>query len=108
MVQRRRGSVRFHLRIHRILLSTPDVLERGFLVGATRLTKRVCSSSRHVSCFVIYIVSIGYVAQRFSDPEIINEFKRRGRSRQSVETLRQGLLLNSNPSIWMYFLFTSY
>ena len=49
------------------------MLDRGFIVGATRLTKRVWQLYvAHVILFVIYIVAIGYVAQRYSDPEIIN------------------------------------
>ena len=44
------------------------MLERGFIVGATRLTKRVWQLYvAHVFLFVIYIVAIGYVALRFSD-----------------------------------------
>jgi len=74
------------------------MLERGFLVGATRLTKRVWQLYiAHVILFVIYIVSIGYVAQRFSDPEIINEFNVAGLVDNPVETLRQGLLLKFKP-----------
>jgi len=74
------------------------MLERGFLVGATRLTKRVWQLYvAHVILFVIYIVSIGYVAQRFSAPEIINEFNVAGVVDNPVETLRQGLLLKFKP-----------
>ncbi len=74
------------------------MLERGFLVGATRLTKRVWQLCvAHIILFVIYIVSIGYVAQRFSDPEIINEFNVAGLVDNPIETLRQGLLLKFKP-----------
>src|SRR5437879_3766775 len=74
------------------------MLERGFLVGATRLTKRVWQLYvAHIILFVIYIVSIGYVAQRFSDPEIINEFNVAGLVDNPIETLRQGLLLKFKP-----------
>lgn len=74
------------------------MLERGFIVGATRLTKRVWQLYvAHVILFVIYIVAIGYVAQRYSDPEIINEFNVAGLVENSVETLRQGLLLKFKP-----------
>jgi hypothetical protein len=74
------------------------MLERGFVVGATRLTKRVWQLYvAHVILFVIYIVSIGYVAQRFSDPEIINEFNVAGLVDNAVETLRQGLMLKFKP-----------
>src|SRR5882757_1607011 len=74
------------------------MLERGFIVGATRLTKRVWQLYvAHVILFVIYIVSIGYVAQRFADPDIINEFNVAGLVDNPIETLRQGLLLKFKP-----------
>jgi hypothetical protein len=75
------------------------MLERGFIVGATRLTKRVWQLYiAHIILFVIYIVAIGYVALRFSDPEIINEFNVAGLAGdQAIETLRQGLLLKFKP-----------
>ena len=75
------------------------MLERGFIVGATRLTKRVWQLYvAHIILFVIYIVAIGYVALRFSDPEIINEFNLAGLAGdQAIETLRQGLLLKFKP-----------
>ena len=74
------------------------MIDRGFVVGATRLTKRVWQLYvAHIILFVIYIVSIGYVAQRFSDPEIINEFNVAGLVDSAVETLRQGLLLKFKP-----------
>jgi hypothetical protein len=74
------------------------MLERGFVVGATRLTKRVWQLYvAHIILFVIYIVSIGYVAQRYSDPDIINEFNVAGLVDSPIETLRQGLLLKFKP-----------
>src|ERR1700685_2829782 len=74
------------------------MIERGFIVGATRLTKRVWQLYvAHIILFVIYIVSIGYVALRFSDPEIINEFNVAGLVDNPIETLRQGLLLKFKP-----------
>jgi hypothetical protein len=74
------------------------MIERGFIVGATRLTKRVWQLYvAHIILFVIYIVSIGYVAQRFSDPDIINEFNVAGLVDSPIETLRQGLLLKFKP-----------
>jgi hypothetical protein len=74
------------------------MIERGFVVGATRLTKRVWQLYvAHIILFVIYIVSIGYVAQRFSDPDIINEFNVAGLVDSPIETLRQGLLLKFKP-----------
>jgi hypothetical protein len=74
------------------------MLERGFIVGATRLTKRVWQLYvAHIILFVIYIVAIGYVAQRFADPDIINEFNVAGLVDSPIETLRQGLLLRFKP-----------
>src|ERR1700748_2125025 len=75
------------------------MLERGFIVGATRLTKRVWQLYvAHIILFVIYIVSIGYVALKFVDPDIINEFNVAGLAGDNaIETLRQGLLLKFKP-----------
>ncbi|MCG6203606.1 OpgC domain-containing protein [Rhodopseudomonas sp. HC1] len=74
------------------------MLERGFIVGGTRLTKRVWQLYvAHIVLFVIYIVAIGYVAQRFSDPDIINEFNVAGLVDSPIETLKQGLLLKFKP-----------
>jgi hypothetical protein len=74
------------------------MLDRGFVVGATRLFKRVWQLYvAHVILFVIYIVSIGYVAYRFKDADIVNEFNVAGLVENSIETLRQGLLLKFKP-----------
>ena len=75
------------------------MLERGFIVGATRLTKRVWQLYvAHIILFVIYIIAIGYVAFRYSDPDIINEFNVAGLAGDNaIETLRQGLLLKFKP-----------
>src|SRR3981189_709050 len=74
------------------------MLERGFIVGATRLTKRVWQLYvAHVILFVIYIVSIGYVAQRYSDPDVTNDLKGGGLVETPIEPLRQGLLLKFKP-----------
>src|SRR6187455_2915961 len=51
------------------------MLERGFIVGATKLLKRVWQLYvAHVLLFLIYIVGIGYAAQRWNLPIIIHEF----------------------------------
>src|ERR1700709_44021 len=74
------------------------MIEKGFVVGATRLMKRVWQLDfANVILFVIYIVSIGYVAQRYRHPDIINEFNVAGLVDSAVETLRQGLLLKFKP-----------
>ena len=74
------------------------MLERGFIVGATRLTKRVWQLYvAHIILFVIYIAAISYLALRFGDSEIINEFNVVGLVDNATETLRQGLLLKFKP-----------
>jgi hypothetical protein len=74
------------------------MLERGFIVGATRLFKRVWQLYvAHVILFVVYIAAIGYVAQRYNDPDIINEFNVAGLVDNPIQTLTQGLLLKFKP-----------
>jgi hypothetical protein len=74
------------------------MIERGFIVGATRLTKRVWQLYvAHIILFVIYIVSISYLALRFGDSEIINEFNVAGLVDHATDTLGQGLLLKFKP-----------
>ncbi len=74
------------------------MLDRGFLVGATRLTKRVWQLYvAHIILFVIYIASISYPALRFGDSEMINEFNVAGLVDNATETLRQGLFLRFKP-----------
>jgi hypothetical protein len=74
------------------------MIERGFVVGATRLMKRVWQLYvAHVFLFVLYIVTIGYVAIKFHDPDIINEFNVAGLIDNPIETLTQGLLLKFKP-----------
>ena len=74
------------------------MLERGFIVGATRLTKRVWQLYvAHIILFVIYIASISYLALRFGDSELVNEFNFVGLIDNATETLRQGLFLKFKP-----------
>src|SRR5262249_32572017 len=74
------------------------MIERGFLFGPPRLFKRVWQLYvAHIILFVIYIVSISFLAQRFGDSEIINEFNVAGLVDHATETLGQGLLLKFKP-----------
>jgi hypothetical protein len=74
------------------------MLDRGFIVGATRLTKRVWQLyMAHIILFVIYIASITYLALRFGDSDMINEFNVAGLIENASETIRQGLLLKFKP-----------
>jgi hypothetical protein len=51
----------------------------------------------HIVLFVIYIAAIGYVAQRYNDVEIINEFNVAGLIENPIQTLIHGLLLSFKP-----------
>ena len=74
------------------------MLERGFIVGATRLTKRVWQLYvAHIILFVIYIAAISYLALRFGDSDIIGDFNVGGLVDNTIETLRQGLFLRFKP-----------
>ena len=74
------------------------MIERGFVVGATRLWKRVWQLYvAHVILFVVYVAAIGWVAYRYADAEIINEFNLAGFIENPIQTLTQGLLLRFKP-----------
>ena len=72
------------------------MLERGFIVGATRLFKRAWQLYiAYVVLFVIYIVTIGDVATRFSVSDIIYEFNVSGQVDHPIRTLAHGLILQT-------------
>ena len=74
------------------------MLERGFLVGATRIFRRVWQLyAAYVVLFVIYIDLIGYVARKSAAPEIIHEFNVAGILGHTIRTLIYGLLLQAKP-----------
>src|SRR5579864_2551477 len=50
------------------------MLERGFTVGGARLIKRVWQLYvAHILLFLVFIASVGMAAQRWNEPDIINE-----------------------------------
>src|SRR6266851_1777557 len=74
------------------------MLERGFIVAATRIFKRVWQLyAAYLVLFVIYIDLIGYVARTFAAPEIISEFNVTGILDHTIRTLIYGLLLQAKP-----------
>jgi hypothetical protein len=74
------------------------MLERGFLVTATRLFRRVWQLyAAYVVLFVIYIDLIGYVARKSAAPAIISEFNVTGIVDHTIRTLIYGLLLQAKP-----------
>jgi len=101
-------SVRLYLGYTASFRLRPDDDRTWLHLGATRLTKRVWQLYvAHVVLFVIYIAAIGYLALRFGDSEIINEFNVAGLVDNATETLRQGLFLKFKRSTWMCSRFTS-
>ncbi|WP_309142349.1 OpgC domain-containing protein [Bradyrhizobium sp. sGM-13] len=74
------------------------MLERGFVVSATRVFKRLWQLyATYVVLFVIYIELIGYVARRSRAPELIGEFNVTGIVDHAIRTLIHGLLLQAKP-----------
>src|SRR5882757_268007 len=74
------------------------MLERGLIVTATRVFKRLWQLyAAYVVLFVIYIDLIGYVASKFAAPEIISEFNVTGIVDHTIRTLIYGLLLQAKP-----------
>src|ERR1700726_948114 len=72
--------------------------ERGFVVGASRIVKRVWQLyAAYVVLFVIYIVTITDVATRYATPELIYEFNIAGVVDHPVRMLIYGLLLEARP-----------
>jgi hypothetical protein len=75
---------------------TKIILERGFIVGATRIMKRVWQLyAAYIVLLVIYIVTIGYVAQQYAAPDILDEFNVSGLIDHPIRILAHGLLLQS-------------
>ena len=74
------------------------MLERGFVIGSTRLIKRAWQIYvAHIILFVMYIAEIGYLSQRYNDPNLENEFNVAGFMHNPAETLYQGLILAFKP-----------
>jgi hypothetical protein len=73
-------------------------VERGFVVGASRIFKRVWQLyAAYVVLFVIYLVTITDVAARYAAPELIYEFNVAGVVDHPVRMLIYGLLLEARP-----------
>ena len=78
------------------LTYAPIMLERGAIVGATRVFKRAWQLyAAFIALFAIYAVSIGDVATRYAAPDIIYEFNVAGLLEDPVRTVAHGLLLQS-------------
>ncbi|MEO6840655.1 MAG: OpgC domain-containing protein [Bradyrhizobium sp.] len=72
------------------------MLERGALIGATRIFKRVWQLyAAYIVLFTTYIVAIGYVATQYSAPDLINEFNVAGLIDHPIRILAHALFLQS-------------
>jgi hypothetical protein len=75
---------------------TKIMLERGSMVGATRIFKRVWQLyAAYIVLFTTYIASIGYVAGQYSAPDLINEFNVGGLIDHPIRILAHALFLQS-------------
>jgi hypothetical protein len=74
------------------------MVERGVLIGTTRLIKRVWTIYvAHVLLFVIYLAEIGYLAQKYGGDQFADEFNIRGFLSAPALTLYEGLILRFKP-----------
>ena len=74
------------------------MLERGFIIGASRLLKRVWQIYvAHVFLFVLYLAEIGYVAQRYGNSGFTDDFNIRGFLENPAHFLFEGLILRFKP-----------
>ncbi|GIQ74240.1 OpgC domain-containing protein [Bradyrhizobium sp. RD5-C2] len=80
------------------LIYTRMAVERGMLVAATRIFRRVWQLyAAYIVLFVIYVELISYVAARTAAPEIISEFNITGFIDHGIRTLIYGLFLQAKP-----------
>jgi hypothetical protein len=78
------------------LTYAPIMLERGSIVGATRVLRRAWQLyAAFIVLFAIYAVSIGDIATRYAAPGIIYEFNVASLLDDPVRTITHGLLLQS-------------
>jgi hypothetical protein len=74
------------------------MLERGFVIGASRLLKRVWQIYvAHVFLFVIYLSEIGYLAQKYGKSGFVDDFNIRGFLENPAQVLFEGLILRFKP-----------
>ncbi|MDU6730785.1 MAG: OpgC domain-containing protein, partial [Bradyrhizobium sp.] len=74
------------------------MVERGFLIGATRLMRRVWQLYvAHLLIFLVYTVAVHYLAHNFDVPHLMDQFNVRNLMDHPVETLGEGLILKFKP-----------
>jgi hypothetical protein len=78
------------------LTYAPIMLERGSIIGATRVWRRTWQLyAAFIVLLAIYVVTIGDVATRYAAPDLIYEFNMPGLLDDPVRTIAHGLLLQS-------------
>ncbi|MGQ0682009.1 OpgC domain-containing protein [Bradyrhizobium sp.] len=74
------------------------MVDNGFIVGATRLFRRVWQLYvAHVFLFVVYLASVHYFAHNFDIPHLMDQFNVAGLMDRPVEILTHGLVLTFKP-----------
>jgi hypothetical protein len=72
--------------------------QRGFVIGATRLFKRVWQLYvAHALLFLFYLTAVHYLAHRFNISHLMDEFNVARLMEFPVETLAAGLILEFKP-----------
>ncbi len=78
------------------IVFTRMILQRGFIVGATRVFRRVWQLyAAYLVLFTIYVVTIGNVAASYGIPDIIGEFNISSLIDHPIGTLIHGAMLQS-------------
>jgi len=74
------------------------MMQRGFVVGATRLWRRVWQLYvAQLLLFLSYIATIHYISHEFDIPHLMDQFNVAGLMDQPVETLTQAMVLRFKP-----------
>jgi hypothetical protein len=72
--------------------------QRGFVIGATRLFKRVWQLYvAHALLFLFYLTAVHYLAHRFNISHLMDQFNVARLMEFPVETLAEGLILKFKP-----------
>lgn len=80
------------------LLFGSMMLDRGFVIAASRILKRAWHLyAAHLVLFVVYINAISWVAQRYAAPDIFEEYHIIGVLNDPVRVLMHGLMLEARP-----------
>lgn len=74
------------------------MIERGFVIAASRILKRAWQLyAAHLVLFVVYINAISWVAAHYAAPDIFEEYHVIGILNDPVRVLMHGLMLEARP-----------